>query len=634
MNQSKLASLFATAIEHQRHGRSILALDICKRIISKNPEFIDAYTMQGVIAAEQQNFDLAIVHFEKVVAIDPMHLGAKYNLAMMHQNKKNFDNAIVLFREILKADPSHVPSINGLGFASVELGEVEEAIRCFTESLAHNPNQPLTFNNLANCFVTIGLQDLAEEKYRAAINLSPNYADAQFNLSKLLFQQGKIDQAITGYEEILTTFPAFVQARINLGKIQIDRGCPEEALHLLLEGAKHANLSPELWFSLGVAWDSLSEPAQAVEAYSKALSLNPEYHEALVNRGVVHSRLKSISAAIDDCDRAINLAPDLPSSYWHKALALLSDKQWLEGWALFRYRFESGDVTAVPWLPGVPVWHLGAATRRALIMAEQGIGDEVFYTKFLRLFIQRHGLPSCVTLDKRIIPIIQRSFPEVRFIDREKSNELSANEFDVQMALGDLGPLLSIEPTSYAGVIQPHMALDQEPQNLLTQNFSKTRRRRIGLSWKSESSKIGKDKSINLKDLMTALHDIDAEWINLQYGEVDEEIQEVSRVLGIQVQDPEINLKQDIEGLLRLMRTCDCVVTTSNATAHLCGAIGQSGVVMVPYGKGRLWYWHLKDGPSDWYPSLVVVHGKHAKDWGSTFVEVRAFLEGRFGSTH
>ncbi len=39
------------------------------------------------------------------------------------------------------------------------------------------------------------------------------------------------------------------------------------------------------------------------------------------------------------------------------------------------------------------------------------------------------------------------------------------------------------------------------------------------------------------------------------------------------------------------MSACDAVVTVSNTTAHLAGALGRPTFVMVPHGHARIWYW-------------------------------------------
>jgi hypothetical protein len=87
-----------------------------------------------------------------------------------------------------------------------------------------------------------------------------------------------------------------------------------------------------------------------------------------------------------------------------------------------------------------------------------------------------------------------------------------------------------------------------------------------------------------------------------------------------------LDVFNDIEGLLALIEVCDVVVTTSNVTAHLAGAMGKKAAVMVPYGKGRLWYWHEGDSRSLWYPSLRVFYQGEDRRWDRTVQEVAQWL--------
>ena len=66
--------------------------------------------------------------------------------------------------------------------------------------------------------------------------------------------------------------------------------------------------------------------------------------------------------------------------------------------------------------------------------------------------------------------------------------------------------------------------------------------------------------------------------------------------------------------LLAAIDLCDVVLTIDNVTAHLAGAAGKRGIVMVPRGKGRYWYWGGEE-QSLWYPSLRLVYQGRVGDW-------------------
>ena len=45
-------------------------------------------------------------------------------------------------------------------------------------------------------------------------------------------------------------------------------------------------------------------------------------------------------------------------------------------------------------------------------------------------------------------------------------------------------------------------------------------------------------------------------------------------------------------------------MTVSNATAHLAGALGKETYLIVPSGRGRMWFWFRDRDDSPFYPRM------------------------------
>ena len=63
------------------------------------------------------------------------------------------------------------------------------------------------------------------------------------------------------------------------------------------------------------------------------------------------------------------------------------------------------------------------------------------------------------------------------------------------------------------------------------------------------------------------------------------------------------------------LTACDLVVTVSNTTAHLAGALGKPTLLFVPQSRGQLWYWFNDRNDSPWYPSMRVERQKLGQSW-------------------
>ena len=60
---------------------------------------------------------------------------------------------------------------------------------------------------------------------------------------------------------------------------------------------------------------------------------------------------------------------------------------------------------------------------------------------------------------------------------------------------------------------------------------------------------------------------------------------------------------------------CDFVITASNVTAHIAGALNKKTYLIAPYTDGRIWYWGIDERKSLWYPSIQILRSDKVQDW-------------------
>src|SRR5262249_60829923 len=112
------------------------------------------------------------------------------------------------------------------------------------------------------------------------------------------------------------------------------------------------------------------------------------------------------------------------------------------------------------------------------------------------------------------------------------------------------------------------------------------------LSWVSKAPVGGASKSARLTDFEALLRLPDCRFVDLQYGDTSEERAALARDLGIVVERlGDIDNTNDLDGLAALMTACDAVVTVSNTTAHLAGALGRPTFARVPHAAARICQW-------------------------------------------
>ncbi|RMG70207.1 MAG: tetratricopeptide repeat protein, partial [Chloroflexi bacterium] len=81
------------------------------------------------------------------------------------------------------------------------------------------------------------------------------------------------------------------------------------------------NLSAEEFFSRGLQHQNLGNHELAIQDYTEAIRLRPDYAYAYNNRGVTYNDLGDHQRAIQDYDRAIHLDPNHAIAYNNRGLA-------------------------------------------------------------------------------------------------------------------------------------------------------------------------------------------------------------------------------------------------------------------------------------------------------------------------
>jgi tetratricopeptide (TPR) repeat protein len=520
--------------------------------------------------------------------------------------------AQALYAQVLGAVPRHFDSLHLLGLTFVQAGQPRKGADMIRRALALRPDVAEAHYNLGNALLTLGQPGDALAALRTAISLNP--VDAQYHLEagNALQELKRPDAALAEFDAALRLDPQLAEAHNNRGIALKDLGRPDEALASYDAALGLRPDYPEAHSNRGNALKELGQLDAALACHDRAIALRPGYAEAHYNRGNVLGEMKCHDAALSSYDAALRLRPDYAEAQHNKSQLLLGLGRFGEGFGLYHWRWKSPAFNSAAPTTSLPAWD-GQAQGHVLLWGEQGIGDEVFHASLLSLL----PLGQKVTLaaDRRLHAIYQRSCPGIAVIDGAAPLPPDA-PFTAQAPMGDLAALLGVDAHKIAARRMPFLVSDAARRDALRRDHPFLSRHPVcGLSWKSANKRFGADKSLRLIDLAPLLETPGISFVNLQYGEVVDEIAEVRAALGVTVhQVPGLDVFNDIDGLLALVDACDTLFTTSNVTAHLAGALAKQAVVVVPSGKGCLWYW--QGGPNNlWYPSLRRIAQDRAGQW-------------------
>jgi len=469
-----------------------------------------------------------------------------------------------------------------------------------------------------------GMFAQARQAYEQVLKVLPSNCDALHLLGTIHLQENDAEKALALISRALQVNPLFAEAYSN-------QGLALEKLHRFEEAlASHERaiaLKPndaQAYNNKGESLRSMGQLDKALGCYDRAIAIKPDYALAYSNRGVVLMNLSNLDDALASLDKATSLRPDFADAHHNKALVLLGQEEYERGWQLYEWRLKINKPLLKCKLDQ-PFWQGDKSDKKLLVWGEQGVGDQVLYGGLLPE-LGAYPQAKLVALDKRLLPLFKRSMPELEFMDIEQLK--GASGFEEQMPIGSLPRLFRPSKESFGRVKSPYLVADTARVQELRQLVQRPGRGVCGVSWSSKREEIGQGKSISLAQMLGPLASGALHFVNLQYGDTAEERSALQRDLGIEVQAvEEVDNFHDIDGLAALIEACDVVVTTSNTTAHLAGALGKQTLLLLPLGRSRLWYWGHEQDRSIWYPSIRTFAQEKIGDWQHPLAGIKQYLE-------
>jgi tetratricopeptide (TPR) repeat protein len=150
---------------------------------------------------------------------------------------------------------------------------------------------------------------------KAELDANPNHPRNRYLLGAVYFDKGDFDAAISSFKACLELDPNFQQASTKLLQAYQKTGRRQEAIDLL-ETTLDRETSPEGYNAAGVMYYQNRELDKAMDAFKKALQLNPRYrpakgnlHNLYLEKGVAALKTETYPQAITYFSSAVQLNP-------------------------------------------------------------------------------------------------------------------------------------------------------------------------------------------------------------------------------------------------------------------------------------------------------------------------------------
>ena len=92
------------------------------------------------------------------------------------------------------------------------------------------------------------------------------------------------------------------------------------------------------------------------------------------------------------------------------------------------------------------------------------------------------------------------------------------------------------------------------------------------------------------------------------------------------IRDKEIDSLKDLDGFAAQVAAMDLIVSISNTTVHVAGALGVPAWVLLP--NAPMWRWMIDRDDTPWYPLVRLFRQNKRGDWPGVMEKVTVALGG------
>lgn len=579
---------FLLATIHFQTGSLAWAKQFYQNAVKINPENAEAWNNLGVTQERLHETGSARQAYENAIKIRPRYTSALFHLGNLLQQQNEFETAKTLFKQALETDPDNTKILNNLAVIFEKEKNYEQALDLLQQSLSQSPNDLDVLNNMGFVLNSLEKYQEAIPYIHRAIELQKDSSVSYNNLGISQLGLGQYDNAIDTFEHALNLAPGNVDVLTNLA----------------------------------ICFENKALFDRAIETYNKALTANSSHAPALNGIGAALKHQGKIAEACDAFKQAIEIEPTYSDARYNLATTQLGMGRYKQGFDNYRARPSlqtSNSAVSTALLAN------DLSGKRILLLKDQGIGDELFFLRYIQE-LKRRGAYIYYLPNEKTASLIKH----VSDIDCLVSEHELPDDIDISLSVADLPYITGIQDDS---ILKAPLCLqvdDTVAARLKQELASLGPAPYIGLTWRGGlNSKRVLFKEIGLSEIARSLSSVNATFIVLQRDPAHDELSQLAGILGKPVHDFSA-FNNDLPKMLALLSLLDDYIGVSNTNMHMLAGIGQTARVLVPHPPE--WRWQAGGKHSPWFPGFEIYRQDLNGGWDSGINELKQDLEPVFSN--
>ncbi len=276
----------------------------------ENPASADLYNNRALIYLSLQQFNEAVNDSKRAIKLDSTKANYYLTLVDVYFSQNNTRLAKELLEITEKKFPDNVESILKLAELYFLVKQYQKAIDYTNRALKIDENLTKAYYIKGSIYRESGDTTRAISSLETAVEQDNKNEDAFYDLG-VMYSARKNPLALDYYNNVLKINPNNFNAKYAKAKFFQDIGKINESIIEYEQLTKINSTCENCFYNLGAIYLEIKkDPKKALNYFTKAIEINPNYLEAYFARGYTYSKLKDKESAKADYTMCLKLQPN------------------------------------------------------------------------------------------------------------------------------------------------------------------------------------------------------------------------------------------------------------------------------------------------------------------------------------
>lgn len=131
------------------NGKFNESIEVFKKIIQLNPDYLYAYNGVGLVLSKQKKFENAIEYFNEGLKIAPKEVMFFQGLGSVFYSQKKYEESMRYYKEALELEQKNSGINNMIGILYNDLGDIDNAVKYYSKAIEFDRFNSAPFYNRA-----------------------------------------------------------------------------------------------------------------------------------------------------------------------------------------------------------------------------------------------------------------------------------------------------------------------------------------------------------------------------------------------------------------------------------------------------------------------------------------------------